>query len=140
MMLRLYRPADRRLLTDLFYNTVHAVCAGDYTSAQLDAWAPKVPDAAVWDRSLRDQTVLVAEEDGVLLGFGAIRADGYLDLLYVHKDHQRRGVASVLCDFLEMQGSFDRVTVQASQTARPFLRAGATAFCRSSGWSAGAKL
>lgn len=101
MNLRLYRPADLPGLLALFRNTVHTVCAADYTPAQLDAWAPGRPDAAAWDASLRGRTTLVAEEHGAILGFGNIGPDGYLDLLYVHRDHQRRGVAAVLCDFLE---------------------------------------
>ncbi len=121
MHIRLYRTADCPPLLKLFYDTVHTVCAGDYSPAQLDAWAPAKPDASAWDASLRSRTTLLAEEDGVILGFGNIGPDGYLDLLYVHRDRQRRGVASVLCDFLETLYPVDRVTVHASETARPFF-------------------
>ena len=63
---------------------------------------------------------LVAEEGGVLIGFGDITADGYLDRLYVHHLHQRQGVAAALCDRLEetVKGP---VTTHASITARPFF-------------------
>ena len=64
---------------------------------------------------------LVAEEDGAILGFGNIGPDAYLDLLYVHKDHQRQGISSVLCDFLETLYPVDRITVHASETAWPFF-------------------
>lgn len=121
MRLRLYRAGDLPALLVLFYDTVHTVCAGDYTPAQLDAWAPKEREEAAWDASLRSRTTLVAEEDGVLLGFGNIGSDGYLDLLYVHKDHQGRGVAAVLCNFLETLYPVEKVTVHASETARPFF-------------------
>ena len=121
MRLRLYRDGDLPALLELFYSTVHTVCTGDYTSAQLDAWAPRKPDEAAWDASLRSRTTLVAEEDGAILGFGNIGPDGYLDLLYVHKNHQRRGIAAVLCDFLETLYPVDRITVHASETARAFF-------------------
>ena len=121
MHIRLYRTADCPPLLKLFYDTVHTVCAGDYSPAQLDAWAPAKPDASAWDASLRSRTTLLAEEDGVIRGFGNIGPDGYLDLLYVHRYHQRRGVASVLCDFLETLYPVDRVTVHASETTRPFF-------------------
>ncbi|MDO4316267.1 MAG: GNAT family N-acetyltransferase [Oscillospiraceae bacterium] len=121
MTIRCYRPGDLSPLLQLFYDTVHTVCAADYTSAQLDAWAPEEPDAAAWDASLRSRATLIAEENGVMLGFGNIGPDGYLDLLYVHKDHRRRGVAAVLCDFLETLYPVERVTVHASETARPFF-------------------
>ncbi len=122
MKIRQYRSADCAALMDLFYQTVHTVCAKDYTPAQLDAWAPKQADRAAWDKKFRSQTTLVAEDDGkAVLGFGAIGEDGYLDLLYVHRDHQGRGVGAVLCDFLEGLYPAERVTVHASETARPFF-------------------
>ena len=121
MRLRLYCAGDLPMLLELFYNTVHTVCTGDYTPAQLNTWAPRKPDEAAWDVSLRSRTTLVAEEGGAILGFGNIGPDGYLDLLYVHRDHQRRGIATVLCDFLETLYPVGRVTVHASKTARPFF-------------------
>ena len=121
MHIRLYRTADCPPLLKLFYDTVHTVCAGDYSPAQLDAWAPAKPDASTWDASLRSRTTLVTEEGGNIPGFGNIGPDGYLALLYVHRYHQRRGVASVLCDFLETLYPVDRVTVHASETAWPFF-------------------
>ena len=121
MHIRLYRTADCPPLLKLFYDTVHTVCAGDYSPAQLDAWAPAKPDASAWDASLRSRTTLVAEEGGNIPGFGNIGPDGHLDLLYVHRDRQLRGVASVLCNFLETLYPVDRVTVHASETAWPFF-------------------
>lgn len=123
MKIRTYRPADCVPLMTLFYDTIHTVCAGDYSPAQLDAWAPADRDSAARDRSLKSRTTLVAEENGQILGFGNIGPDGYLDLLYVHRDWQRRGVAAALCDFLETLYPVDRVTVHASKTARPFFEA-----------------
>ena len=46
--LRDYTPADLEAVLTLFYETVHTVNAGDYSSAQLDAWAPRVPDRVAW--------------------------------------------------------------------------------------------
>ena len=42
MKLREYRASDCPELTRLFYDTVHSVCAGEYTPEQLDAWADAV--------------------------------------------------------------------------------------------------
>lgn len=91
--------------------------------AQAEAWAPADYDAAAWESSLLSRTTLAAEEDGRLLGFGNIGPDGYLDLLYVRKDCQHQGIATVLCDFLETLYPVDRATVHASITARPFFEA-----------------
>ena len=102
MLLRAYEPADCPALLRLFYDTVHAVCAADYTAEQLDAWATGREDAAAWDRSLRAHRTLVAVLSGEIAGFADLdTAAGYLDRLYVHRAYQRRGVATALCDALE---------------------------------------
>ena len=64
---------------------------------------------------------LVAVENGQIIGFGNIDASGYIDFLYVHKDHQRLGVATALCDALEQVFSPPTFTTHASITARPFF-------------------
>ena len=46
---------------------------------------------------------------------------GYLDRLYVHKDFQRKGVASAICSWLEEAVPAGRYTTYASVTARPFF-------------------
>ena len=43
MFIRPYRSAGCPALAELFYETVHTVCAGDYPPEQLDAWAPGPP-------------------------------------------------------------------------------------------------
>ena len=51
MKLRAYQSGDLPAILNLFRDTVHTVCARDYTRAQLDAWAPAELDAAAWDAS-----------------------------------------------------------------------------------------
>lgn len=121
MKIRPYRPADCRELMKIFHDTVHTVCAKDYSPAQLDAWAPKAMDPKEWDAKFRSRATLVAEEGKAIWGFGNIGEDGYLDLLYVHRDHQGHGVGAILCDFLEGLHPIEKVTVHASETAKPFF-------------------
>lgn len=121
MQIRPYRPADLAEMAALFYDTVHTINAADYTPSQLDAWATGQVDLDAWDGSLRAHLSLVAEENGRIIGFGDLdAASGYLDRLYVHKDYQRQGVASALCDRLEAAAE-GRVYTHASITARPFF-------------------
>ena len=121
MTIRAYRPPDLPEITELFYDTVHTVNAGDYTAEQLDAWADGSPDLAEWSRTLLEHTALVAVEGETLVGFGDMDRSGYLDRLYVHKDFQRRGIASALCDALEAAVEAERIVTHASITARPFF-------------------
>ena len=101
MRIRKYQPSDCPRLAELFYQTVHEVNKQDYTKEQLNTWASGKVDLDAWNRSFLEHYTLIAVEEGEILGFGDIDKTGYLDHLYVHKDHQREGIASGLCDKLE---------------------------------------
>lgn len=125
MVLRRYRTSDCGRMAKLFYETVHSVNAADYTEEQLEAWATGNVDLAVWDKSFLEHFTIVSEEPGddgnKIVGFGDIDSTGYLDRLYVQKDHQRRGIASAICDELENAVDAAKITTHASITARPFF-------------------
>lgn len=121
MKIRKYRHADCGQMAKLFYDTVHTVCAEDYTEEQLDAWATGEVDLAQWDKSFSEHLTLVAEMDGIIVGFGDMDREGYLDRLYVHKDYQRKGIASAICSRLERTAASTVVTTHASITARAFF-------------------
>ena len=121
MYIREYEPADCSEIAALFYQTVHEVNKQDYTSEQLNAWATGKVDLAAWNQSFLEHYTLVAVENGRIAGFGDIDETGYLDRLYVHKEHQREGIAAALCSRLEahVQGN---ILTHASITARPFFQ------------------
>ncbi|MGN1346837.1 MAG: GNAT family N-acetyltransferase [Eubacteriales bacterium] len=121
LLLRPYAPADCERLANLFYDTVHTVNARDYTEEQCRAWATGQVDLAGWNRSFLENCTLVALIGDTIVGFGDIDWTGYLDHLYVHKDNQRQGIASALCDQLETMFPIAEVTAHASITARPFF-------------------
>ncbi len=121
MRLRKYRADDCAQLAELFYRTVHCVNAKDYTKEQLNVWATGKIDLKEWDHSLSEHYTVVAVENDEIVGFGDIDRSGYLDRLYVHKDHQRQGIASQICDELERLADVSRITTHASVTAKPFF-------------------
>ena len=121
MRIRKYQPSDCPRLAELFYQTVHEVNKQDYTKEQLNAWASGKVDLDAWNRSFLEHYTLIAVEEGEILGFGDIDKTGYLDHLYVHKDHQREGIASGLCDKLEAHVP-GNIRTHASITARPFFQ------------------
>ena len=119
MEIREYREEDQAEILSLFYETVHTVNAKDYKEKQLDAWAPQDNDYEHLKAALRNNLPLIAIEDGKITGFADIDENGYLDHLFVHKDYQRRGIASALCSRIEE--GFKRIETHASITARPFF-------------------
>lgn len=120
-IVRAYTPGDCGKLADLFYNTVHSVNARDYTEEQLAVWAAGHVDLEQWNESFLNHYTLVAVLNEELVGFGDIDDGGYLDRLYVHKDYQGKGIASLLCDKLESHVYPKEITTHASITARPFF-------------------
>lgn len=120
MQLRRYRTEDLSEIAALFYNTVHSVNIADYSKEQVDAWADGNLDMDIWNRSFLEHYTLVAVEGSKIIGFGDITDDGYLDRLYVHKDYQRRGIATAICNELESHVD-GQLTTHASITARPFF-------------------
>ena len=120
MLIREYRMSDCKEITELFYNTVHTVNARDYTEEQLDVWATGKEDLEKWNSSLKEHYSIVAVENDVIVGFGDIDKTGYLDRLYVHTDHQGKGIATAICDQLEQYAKGD-ITTHASITAKPFF-------------------
>lgn len=122
MQLRKYQPSDYAQLAELFYQTVHSVNAKDYKKEQLDAWASGEVNLPAWDASFRTHRMIVATENGEVVGFGDMDETGYLDRLYVHKDYQGQGVASAICDELERFAAGKTFTTHASITAKLFFQ------------------
>lgn len=121
MKIRPYQPADCPALAELFYNTVHTINARDYTPAQLNVWATGTVDLEAWNQSFLAHYTVVAVKDDQIIGFGDIDKTGYLDRLYVHKDHQHQGVATAICSQLEQSVNVSKRTTHASITAKPFF-------------------
>ena len=123
MIIRPYQEENLQEIAQLFYDTVHSVNAKDYTGQQLDVWATGEIDRAAWNRSLLTHTTAVAIQEDCIVGFGDMAADGYLDRLYIHKDFQRKGIASAICSWLERRVGSNRYVTHASITAKPFFEA-----------------
>jgi len=58
--------------------------------------------------------------DSKIIGFADVDCKGYFDHLFVHKDHQRRGVATLLAEEIESWYNND-ILVHASRSAKGFF-------------------
>ena len=120
----------RRLLDDeyedvvkLITQTVHSVCADDYTKEELDAWAPSNFDVPKFRQNLFDSLNLVAFEQGKLVGFISLERNGYINRLYTHKDFLHRGIASALFKKAEswaIKNGICELSLDSSKTAEGF--------------------
>jgi len=124
MQVRKYHSEDLQIIANLFYDTIHSVNAVDYNEAQLDAWAPKDRDLFEWKNKFSNNYTVVAEKDGIIVGFGNVKGTEYFDCLYTHKDYQGIGVATLIADCIEKnfrdQG-IQNITTDASITAKHFF-------------------
>ena len=106
----------------LFYNTIHSINIKDYSKKQVDVWASKNIDIKKFNKSLLENFSIVAIKNDMIVGFGDINIEGYLDRLYVHKNYQRKGIGTLICDNLEKNISYRKIITHSSITAKPFFK------------------
>ena len=123
-MVRECRSSDLETVVALFQRSVREVASRDYSPAQLSAWAPETADLRAWSNRLADGGVFVCTRNEQIAGFARIDADGCVDLLYVHPNCQRQGVARELVEQLvswAASRALRRLQAEVSVTARPFF-------------------
>ena len=122
--LRPFLPADTMALRDLFAQSIEELTADDYDDDQRLAWAARAEDAGEFRARLGAMLTLVVQVEGEYLGFGSLKDNKTIDMLYVHPDFAGEGVGSAIAGALEKiagaRGA-EAVTVDASDTALPFF-------------------
>lgn len=130
LKIRKLQKGDAARIGQMRYDTIHAINKEHYSQEQLDVWAPKTNEHSYWDRAAQHNILYVAEIEGELVGFADFKKNGYISSLYVHKDHQSKGIATALYKKMEEEANHMRLkefTVESSITAKPFfLRMGFT--------------
>jgi putative acetyltransferase len=124
VVVREYRSSDRQAVISVFERSVREINSRDYSPAQIAAWAPLTADASMWSSRLAQGGVFVCERDDEIVGFARVDDAGCVDLLYVHPDYQRQGVARELIDRLILWASSRGIRLlyaEVSVTARPFF-------------------
>lgn len=125
MELRNGKLEDLTELQQLFVDTVKAICRNDYNAEQIKVWTSGVENIERWERILKTQYVLVAEKENKIVGFATLENGNYIDLFYVHKDFERKGIAKKLYKKIEAETRRQqqtKLTSDVSKTAKPFFK------------------
>ena len=126
--LRPFHVSDAWTTRRIFHDAVRVGAAARYTPEQRAVWSPSAVPPEGWADRLADQITLIAEEvtseADIPVGFGTMRRDGHLDLLYVTPTSMGTGVSGRIHDaLLDAVAEYrpERLTATASLYAKPFL-------------------
>ncbi|RLJ33722.1 putative acetyltransferase [Chryseobacterium sp. 7] len=111
-------------MLQLFTATIDEVCKKDYDLQQLQAWKSGAENEGRWIKVIRDQYVLTAVIENKIVGFCTLDQGNYIDLLFVHKDYQHRGIATMLYQKIEQEALLHHekeLTADVSKTAKIFF-------------------
>ncbi len=115
---------DVERITQLFYDTIQNINIKDYSQEEVDDWSSFKEDTYKWLERIKEQYFIVAEINNKIVGFSSLAQDGYLDFMYVDKDSQGQGVASILLAEIEKKAikqNNDLIYSDVSITAKGFF-------------------
>lgn len=126
MIVRQARLSDAGAACDVLRRSIIELCGSDHGNlrTKLDAWlANKTPEnMASW---IVGSQIVVAEEEGRLIGVGGMTNTGYITLNYVAPDVRFRGVSKALLSALEIKAAeigCTSCTLESTKTAEQFYR------------------
>ena len=112
-------------MRELFRTTVLTVNSKDYTKEEVADWASCGDSIEHWKELLAKNDYIGAiDGQGKIVGFSSMNAEGYLHSMFVHKDWQGKGVATLLLSEVEKMAcgyGVRKISVEVSITARPFF-------------------
>lgn len=112
-------------MRDLFRSTVLNVNLRDYTEEEVQDWASCGESTERWKELMSCNKYIGAfDGHGVLVGFSSMNGEGYLHSMFVHADHQNKGIATLLLSEAERIAAdygVREITSDVSLTARPFF-------------------
>lgn len=122
------RPLEEKDIHDmqsLFHSTVLNVNIKDYTKEEVEDWASCGDDMEHWKEILfNNQFIGAFNEQGCLIGYSSMNENGYMHSMFVHKDWQGKGIATLLLSEVEKiarQYKVKEITSEVSKTARLFF-------------------
>ena len=124
-MIRVALQSDTVELKQVFQNTVLAINRRDYSQAEVEDWASCGDNLANIKDMIKTHYFIVAvNQQSEIVGFSSITPQGYLHSMFVHKNFQGEGIATMLLNEIEqyaITNGIIRITSEVSLTARPFF-------------------
>jgi putative acetyltransferase len=125
MNIRIAQVSDVDIIRQLFQETIETINQKDYNPEQIKVWAAGAQRVMSWQKKIQEQYFLIAEQDNIIVGFASMDINGYIDFMYIHKNHQNQGIATLLLNKLESKATELILTTlwsDVSITARPFFQ------------------
>jgi putative acetyltransferase len=122
--LRPYLPADAKRCAEIFRASVEQLAADDYDEDQREAWASTSDDEMAFRGRLEGALTLIATIAGEAAGFGSLKDNEKIDMLYIQPDFVGRGAARTLIDALTrlaIARGAKLLTVDASEVSKPLF-------------------
>ncbi|MCK7591495.1 GNAT family N-acetyltransferase [Subsaxibacter sp. CAU 1640] len=115
---------DIPYITSIFRDTIIHINSRDYSDKQVNVWATGANDVEKWTERIKNAYFIVAEHKDDIVGFAYLTKGYYFDGLFIHKDFQRRGIATHLMRIIESQvidNGYEVIKSDVSITALPFF-------------------
>ena len=124
MIIRKAEIDDLPELKKLFSDTIIATCKTDYTINERKVWSSAIAKNEKWLKSLKEEFFIIAESGSKIIGFSSLKNKDYLNLMYVHKDFTRKGLATKLYKNIKtksLEYGVEKLNADVSKTAKPFF-------------------
>jgi putative acetyltransferase len=124
-MIRIAQLSDVDAIRQLFQETIESVNRNDYNPDQIKIWSAGAQCIENWQKKIKEQYFLLSEDKNTVNGFASMDVNGYIDFMYIHKNYQNQGIATLLLQALESKASelhLEKMWANVSITARPFFQ------------------
>ena len=116
--IRHYRDGEESALFEIYYSAIHLIACRNYTSEQIEAWAPRDLEPELWCSKIRCINPFVAVLGGELVGYADLQPNGYIDHFFVSGAHPRKGIGAQLMRHLIAEAERQRIPFLTSDVSR----------------------
>lgn len=124
MRIREANKKDIPKMKKLFKETILEINKKDYSENQVNDWASCGEDESSWETKLTKFKHFVCEHENQIVGFCAINKSGFINSMFVSKNHQRKSIGKEMMQKIidyASTNSIKKLKSEVSITAKPFF-------------------